>query len=224
MCGRFTITLEAAELQETLGLNSVPADWKPRFNAAPTQPVGAVLDGSLRNVEMLRWGLIPSWAKDKEIGSRLINARSETLSEKPSFRNAFARRRCLILADGFFEWRRFADKKIPSQPYFFHLQDAKPFAFAGLWETWRSPEGEMIRSCTIITTQANELVAPIHDRMPVILSGEALWTWLQPPDLETGRALLRPFPSERMQAIPIQRLVNDPGLDSPEILSPMDPR
>ncbi len=220
MCGRFTITLEAPDLQENLGISEVPADWMPRFNVAPTQPVAAVLDLQTRRAEWLRWGLIPSWAKDPSIGDRLINARAETLTEKPSFRQAFARRRCLILADGFYEWQRQPGQKGPSRPYHFHRTDKKPFAFAGLWETWRPPEGDLIRSCTIITCAANEVVAPVHERMPVMLSGDTLWKWLEPAGIEVLQQLLKPYPAEWMTAVPISRLVNNVNLDSPELVVP----
>lgn len=220
MCGRFTITLEAQDLQENLGIADMPADWMPRFNVAPTQPVAAVLDLQSRRAEWLRWGLIPSWAKDPAIGDRLINARSETLTEKPSFRQAFARRRCLILADGFYEWLRSPGQKGPSQPYYFHRIDKKPFAFAGLWETWKPPEGELVRSCTIITCAANEVVAPVHERMPVMLSGETFWKWLEPASLDNLKELLKPYPAEWMTAVPISKMVNNVKLDSPELIRP----
>ncbi len=220
MCGRFTITLEAPDLQENLGISEMPADWIPRYNVAPTQPVAAVVDLQTRRAEWLRWGLIPSWAKDPAIGDRLINARSETLTEKPSFRQAFARRRCLILADGFYEWQRFPNQKGPSQPFHFHRIDKKPFAFAGLWETWKPPEGELIRSCTIITCAANEVVAPVHERMPVMLSGESLWKWLEPANQDKLQELLKPYPPEWMTKVPISRLVNNVKVDSPELVAP----
>ncbi len=220
MCGRFTITLEAPDLQENLGISEVPADWMPRYNVAPTQPVAAVVDLQTRRAEWLRWGLIPSWAKDPSIGDRLINARAETLSEKPSFRQAFARRRCLILADGFYEWQRKPDQKGPSQPFHIHRIDKKPFAFAGLWETWKAPEGDVIRSCTIITCAANEVVAPVHERMPVMLSGDALWQWLEPASVDHLQEMLKPYPAEWMTAVPISRLVNNVKLDSPELVAP----
>lgn len=221
MCGRFTITLEALELQQEFGLTSIPEDWKPRYNVAPTQLVGAVLDGHQRGVNWLRWGLIPSWAKSIEISSRLINARAETITEKPSFRNAFTHRRCLILADGFYEWFRPADRKGPSQPYHFKLADGKPFAFAGLWEIWRPAEGEPICSCTIITTQANQVVQRVHERMPVILHGQAMWDWLAAADPARAQSFLQPFPAEQMTATPVSRAVNDANWDAPECLRPV---
>jgi putative SOS response-associated peptidase YedK len=225
MCGRYTITINPDAVQQELGLASMPEQFQPRYNAAPTQPVVVVADGEGRKAEMMRWGLIPSWAKDMEIGNRLINARSETITEKPSFRNAFNKRRCLVLADGFYEWQKNAGPKGHSQPYYFKLANNKPFAFAGLWEFWRSPEGIEIRSCTIITCEANELVKPVHERMPVMLTGEAMWDWLgggapggAPGDL---LALLRPYAPEAMQRYPVASLVNRPETDSPELVLPV---
>jgi putative SOS response-associated peptidase YedK len=220
MCGRFTITLEAADLQQNIGIAEVPADWQPRYNVAPTQPVAAVIDANTRRAEWLRWGLIPSWAKDAKIASQLINARSETLAEKPSFRQAYARRRCLILADGFYEWQRLPGQKGPSTPFYFQLAGKKPFGFAGLWETWKPPEGELVRSCTIITCAANEVVAPVHERMPVILTGEMFWKWLEPANIDVLNGFLKPYPADRMTAVPIGRLVNDVSLDTAELIKP----
>ncbi len=224
MCGRFTLFLEPDLLQEELELGDIPAEYQARYNIAPSQPVAVVTDGGQRQVEFFRWGLIPSWAKDAAIGNRMINARSETLADKPAFRTAFARRRCLILANGFFEWHRPAEKRAgASQPYFIHLASGKAFAFAGLWEAWRPPAGEELRSCTIITCAANELVGRIHDRMPVILDGEKLWRWLDPstPSSEL-QALLRPYPSAAMAMQPISSLVNSPANDHPQIVQPVD--
>lgn len=223
MCGRFTITLAAEDVREQLELGEMPADWQPRFNVAPTQAVPAVLDDTARSVEWLRWGLIPFWAKDESIGSRLINARSETVMEKPSFRQAFARRRCLILADGFYEWKRPKEKKAPSTPYYFQRKDQQAFAFAGLWEQWRDPNGKDVRSCTLLTTAANGVVAPVHDRMPVMLSGKDLWAWLAEAEPEKHLALLKPFPADWMSAVPVSRAVNSPQLDGPDLLRPVDP-
>lgn len=221
MCGRFTITLAADEVHEQLELGELPINWQPRYNVAPSQPVAAVTDAQSRQVEWLRWGLIPFWAKDVAIGNRLINARSETVTEKPSFRQAFAQRRCLILADGFFEWQRSKDKKIPSIPFHFHRKDRAAFAFAGLWEQWRSPEGDELRTCTILTTSANGVVAPVHDRMPVILSGSDLWAWLAPAKPEAHLALLKPYPEDWMARYPVSRVVNSPGQDVPECVLPV---
>lgn len=221
MCGRFTITLAADEVHEQLELGELPRDWQPRYNVAPSQPVAAVTDAQSRKVERLRWGLVPFWAKDVAIGNRLINARSETAAEKPSFRQAFAQRRCLILADGFFEWQRPKEKKFPSIPYHFHRADRGAFAFAGLWERWRSPEGEELRTCTILTTSANGVVAPVHDRMPVILSGADLWAWLNPAKPEELKALLKPYPESLMDSYPVSRVVNNPSQDVPDCIVPV---
>ena len=220
MCGRFTLTLDPIELRQAFDLGEMPEEWVPRFNIAPSQPVAVVADAKNRNVDFMRWGLVPSWAKDLSIGNRLINARSETLTEKPSFRTAFARRRCLILADGFYEWKK-GEKKGPSTPYYYRLRDGAPFAFAGLWEYWQSPEGDGLKSCTIITTGANELVAQVHDRMPVILNPGTGWKWLESGTSEERMALLKPYPAGEMSAYPVSRMVNDPAKDSPELIRPL---
>lgn len=220
MCGRFTLTLDPVELRQAFDLGDMPEEWIPRYNIAPSQPVAVVADGKTRAVDFMRWGLVPSWAKDISIGNRLINARAETVMEKPSFRNAFARRRCLILADGFYEWQK-KDKKGPSVPYYFHLEDKKPFAFAGLWEFWKSPEGDALKSCTIITTDANEVVAPVHDRMPVILNPTTAWQWLEDAPGEALAGMLRPYPAGEMGAYVVSRMVNDPGKDGPALVNPV---
>jgi putative SOS response-associated peptidase YedK len=221
MCGRFTITINPDTLQMDLGLAELPADYHARYNVAPTQPVAVVADAAGRKAEWMRWGLIPSWAKDPTIGSRLINARSETLNEKPAFKNAFNKRRCLVLADGFYEWQKGAGPKGRSQPYLFKLADGKPFAFAGLWEFWRAPEGEEVRTCTIITTSANDLVKPVHERMPVMLSGDDLWTWLSGDKPNDLLALLKPYPAEAMQRYPVSAQVNRPEVDTPDLVMPV---
>jgi putative SOS response-associated peptidase YedK len=217
MCGRFTLTLDPGELKEDLNLGEITFDYQPRYNVAPTQPVAAVRDAQTRNIELLRWGLVPSWAKDITFGDRMINARSETLTEKPAFKNAYAKRRCLILADGFFEWHCAASgSKIP---YYFKLKSGKPFAFAGLWESWRSPDGDELRTCTIITTTANALVAQHHERMPVILplAAHVPWLTLQTPAAELKR-MLAPYAPEEMTAYPVSNAVNSPVNDSVECI------
>lgn len=221
MCGRYTITLEADAALMELGLSQMPEGYQPRFNVAPTQPIAVVADANERKAEWMRWGLIPSWAKDASIGSRLINARSETLIEKPSFRSAFAKRRCLVLADGFYEWQKGGAAGGRSQPYYFKRVDGKPFVFAGLWEFWRSPDGEPVRSCTIITTEANGLVKPVHERMPVMLSGEPLWAWLEDQPQAYLLSLLRPYPAEEMTAFPVSAMVNRPEQDTPDLILPL---
>jgi putative SOS response-associated peptidase YedK len=196
----------------------MPAQVISRYNIAPTQAVAVVRDREQKNVELFHWGLVPSWAKDTSIGSRLINARAETINEKPSFRTAFAKRRCLILADGFYEWQHSSGGR--SQPYYFQLNPHKAFTFAGLWETWQTPEGAPLLSCTIITCAANARVAPVHDRMPVILDRQRMWSWLSPTALPADlQSLLVPFPTEYMTAYPVSPQINSPayaGKDSTE--------
>jgi putative SOS response-associated peptidase YedK len=213
--------LDADDAREAFGLTETPSDWTPRYNVAPTQMLPVLVSAQERRVVQMRWGLVPSWAKDPAIGSRMINARSETLEEKPSFRNAFKARRCLILADGFYEWQRSGTAKTPSVPYYFRRADGRPFAFAGLWENWRSPEGHDLRTCTIITCAANAVVAPVHERMPVILSGDDGWNWLSPQPPAALMTLLRPYPEEVMAHYPVSRAVNSPDRDGPELVQPL---
>ncbi len=207
-------------IAEVFALSEVPS-LEPRYNIAPTQLVPTVLrklEHSDRQFQMLRWGLIPSWAKEPGIGARLINARAETVTEKPSFRTAFRHRRCLVVADGFYEWQRQERKK---QPFYFRLQDGKPFAFAGLWEHWEAPDGELIESCTILTTAANELLRPIHDRMPVILDRKDYDLWLDPTvqKIEPLQHVLRPYQSEAMISYQVSTAVNNPANNSPECIN-----
>ena len=227
MCGRFTQRLSWAELHELMDLIGPPRNLRPRYNVAPSQDVAVVraADGG-RNLSMLRWGLIPAWAKDPAIGYRLINARSETVAEKPSFRSAYRRRRCLIPADGFYEWQRLGKIR---QPWLFGLRDGAPFAFAGLWERWTVPEGaaltgslaelgagDPVETCTILTTAANETVAPVHGRMPVILPRDACDPWLAGEDVS-----LAPFAADAMTAHPVSTLVNRPANDDPRCVEPV---
>lgn len=222
MCGRFTITLEPAAWQEEFDLSGTDVDWKSRYNVAPSQMIPVVKDPQQRGIENMRWGLIPFWAKDEKIGYRMINARSETVHEKPSYRNAFRQRRCLILADGFFEWQRSTTAKAPKVPFFFHLQDHKPFFFAGLWESWRpTPEEQPLHSCTIITTTPNELVSQMHNRMPVILDKHTCWTWLLENDESALLNMLTPYPADRMHAYPVSTAINSPANDRPENILPL---
>ena len=217
MCGRYTLTIDIKTVAEKFG---VPAalDTSPRYNIAPTQEVVSVMRNGASHLARLRWGLIPSWAKDESIGSRMINARAETLTEKPSFKGLLRSKRCLIVADGFYEWKQENGSKIPM---YMTLKSGEPFAFAGLWDLWKSPDGEHIRSCTIITTEPNDLVAPIHNRMPAILLPGVYADWLD-PDMRDEQALshwLAPYPAEEMTARPVSRLVNDPKRDSPELIA-----
>ncbi len=220
MCGRFTLTLDPVILRQAFDLGDMPPEWIPRYNIAPSQPVAVIADARTRGLDYMRWGLVPSWAKDISIGNRLINARAETLAEKPSFRAALARRRCLILADGFFEWKK--AKSGPSTPYFIQMEDKSPFAFAGLWEVWHAPEGDVLKSCTIITCPPNARVAPIHDRMPVIFNPRQAWNWLEEHPVAELSGMLKPYPAEEMTAYPIGRMVNDPKRDEPGIIQPAE--
>lgn len=209
MCGRFTLRTPKERIKREFQLQEEPS-VEARYNVAPTQNIVAIrqsADG--REVAELKWGLIPSWAKDTAMGARLINARSETVTEKPSFREAFKRRRCTIPADGIYEWQRAGKGK---QPFFFHMLDDHVFGFAGLWDKWRDEEGEIIESCTILTTEANEVFRPVHDRMPVILHPETYDEWLgdDPRAVEALKELLRPYPASEMVAYPISTRVNSP--------------
>lgn len=221
MCGRFTITLDPADLQEELGLGEFPEDFIPRYNVAPTQPVAVTRDAVKGAVEWMRWGLIPFWAKDPSIGVKMINARSETLQEKPSFSKAFNSRRCLIIADGFYEWQKMSGKT-PSIPHYFHLAKSKPFFFAGLWDTWKDGEGKPLNSCTIITCAANELVGTFHERMPVIFDASTAWNWLKPASQNDLQQMLQPYPANLMTAYVVGKSVNSPALDSLELIHPAE--
>jgi putative SOS response-associated peptidase YedK len=214
MCGRFTQASDGEVIARVFELGATP-QLNPRYNIAPTQDVPVVrAAGGVRGVSMLHWGLIPSWAKDRGIGGRLINARAETLAEKPAFRSAFRVRRCLVVADGFYEWQKLGTRK---QPHFIGFRDGRPFGFAALWERWRRDGGEDVESCTIITTEANELLASIHDRMPVILDPADHELWLDPGVTDANRvtSLLRPSDPSGMEAYPVSLLVNNPANDVP---------
>lgn len=219
MCGRFTLNKSGEAIASAFQLTEIP-QVLPRYNIAPTQLVSTVLhpaENSNRQFHQLRWGLIPSWAKDPQMGARLINARAETITEKPSFRSAFRHRRCLVIADGFYEWQRQEGKK---QPFYFRFQNGQPFAFAGLWERWRSPDGEEIQSCTILTTEANDLLRPIHDRMPVILDSKDYDLWLDPAVQSTEPLqLLRPYQAEAMTSYAVSTKVNNPANNTPECIN-----
>ena len=221
MCGRFTLTVNPADLQDTFSDYNFPAMFAPRFNIAPSQPVLAIPNDDKFTADFFIWGLIPMWAKDSDIGNRLINARGETLAEKPSFRGSYRHKRCLILADGFYEWKSFGNRKSKT-PYYIHMQDRKPFAMAGLWDHWESPDGSSIKSCTIITTTPNELTGAIHDRMPVILHPRDYAKWLDPAPQtpENLQPLIKPFPADPMTAYPVSTLVNKATEDMPEMVVP----
>jgi putative SOS response-associated peptidase YedK len=224
MCGRYTLGASADELAEEFGLVELPG-LEPRYNIAPTQDAAVVTNTKPHVLQLFHWGLIPSWAKDPSIGNRLINARVESLADKPSFRTAYRKRRCLILADGFYEWKRPAEgaRSKGKQPMYVRLADARPFAFAGLWEAWRDGEGNWLPSCTIVTTPARGPLEQIHDRMPFILPREAREAWLareaQASDLES--LLSRPVVQE-LEVYPVSKLVNSPANDTPECTRPLE--
>jgi putative SOS response-associated peptidase YedK len=225
MCGRFTLWISLEELAEVMPWLTIPGgldSLTPRYNIAPTQPIAVVPNNGERALDFFVWGLIPSWAKDPAIGSRMINARGETVAEKPSFRAAYRRRRCLILADGFYEWQAVPGQK-RKQPVYIHLKSGEPFAFAGLWERWQSEYGDEVLSATIITTTPNDLLAPIHNRMPVILPPAAYDRWLDPGEQPPGALddLLAPYPASEMDTYPVSTTVNSPANDVPACIAPL---
>ena len=205
MCGRYSLILTIGELQNRFEFDGERLGYAPAYNIAPTQNVLTVVGGESRRGRYMRWGLLPFWAKDVSIGSRMINARAETVAEKPSFRNALRRRRCLVLADGFYEWQRVGKSKRPMRIV---MRSGEPFAFAGLWETWRDPEGTVIPSCTIITTTPNDLLKSIHNRMPVILEVEDFWLDESVDDPATLTSVLTPYPAEEMEVYEVSSGVN----------------
>ena len=216
MCGRFAFYSPSEATAALFGVDGALA-VEPRFNIAPTQYVAAVRDNDTQDRElvMLRWGLIPGWAKDATIGNRMINARAETVAEKPSYRAAFRHRRCLVLADGFYEWHREGDAKVP---YFISLQSGEPFALAGLWESWKDKEsGELVQSTTLITTAANDFMQPLHHRMPLILQPEAADEWLAcKPDYFAQAVATAP----PLQAWPVDRKVNNARNQGEDLIAP----
>lgn len=228
MCGRFTLTVPASEIADALGrFAGLEPELKPRYNIAPTQSILALRQVAADQPPtycQLRWGLVPFWADDLKIGSRLLNARSDGVADKPAFRAAFKRRRCLIAADGFYEWQaRPANgakgKKTAKQAFHIRRKDRRPFAFAGLWETWDKGESP-VESCTIITTDANDVARPLHDRMPVILDAQDHARWLSPEPVDPALLLelLRPYPAEAMNAVPVSPVVNNARFDDPTCL------
>jgi putative SOS response-associated peptidase YedK len=209
MCGRYTLASNVGELIERFGFHGPELTYLPSYNIAPSQTVLTVVGGTDRRVSMMRWGLVPCWSKSLSPGSTLINARAETIDTRSTFKHAFKQQRCLILADGFFEWKKETGTKIPMR---IALKSKQPFAFAGLWKRWTSPENKMVESCAIITCQSNQLVKPIHNRMPVILTEDAEAIWLDhdgvtPADLKD---VLVPYPTEPMEAYQVSPVVNSP--------------
>jgi len=231
MCGRYTILHSQDAVAERFGVSPIPGLSTPRYNVAPSQGVPIIIeDQGARQQVLAHWGLVPFWARDPEIGNKLINARVETLTEKPSFKYAFARRRCLIPADGFYEWQR---KPSGTQPFYIRRKDQDLFAIAGLWEPWEAPDGSPLISCTIITVAPNELIAPLHDRMPAMLLPEDEEAWLAKTAgaragprgdaaLEALLQLLRPYPEDLLEAYPVSRYVNNPANDGPLCIRPAE--
>lgn len=221
MCGRFTLKTPTKQIADLFDL-AEPPPLVPRFNIAPTQSIATIrLDNAHNQREflMMRWGLIPAWAPDAKIGNRLLNARSETVAEKPSFRSAFKHRRCLVLADGFYEWQKNPEGK---QPFYIRMRDDHPFAFAGLWERWIGPDSNAIESCALLTTTANEVMSPIHERMPVILLPEANPAWLDTETSDSKELLpfLVPYPQNDLVAYPVGKMVNSSRNEDPRCVEP----
>ncbi len=220
MCGRYTLTSDASEIADEFGVE-VPPDYQPHYNIAPSQsvPVAGQDAKGERKLSFLRWGLVPWWAEDPKRVQHTINARAETLLLRRVFREAFQQRRCLIVADGFYEWRRAEGR---SQPFRFHLNDNRLFAFAGLWERWQGEAAEPLYSCAIVTTDANPVVAPVHDRMPVMLTPAERERWLDPAaDVEELRRLLHPYTGDDLTAYAVSAAVNNAANDTPACIEPL---
>jgi putative SOS response-associated peptidase YedK len=224
MCGRYTLTSSGEDLALAFELPELPF-VPPRYNMAPTQEAAVVRvlePGGPRRLDPLKWGLIPFWAKEAAIGNKMINARAESVAEKPAYKSSFKNKRCLVAADGFYEWKKEGKLK---QPYLIRRADKKPFAFAGLWSSWRNPEqgGQPVQTFTILTTSANDLMRPLHDRMPVILDRENFDLWLDPKvqDPEALQKLLVPYAAEGFEAFPVSRVVNNPANEVADCIAPL---
>jgi putative SOS response-associated peptidase YedK len=214
MCGRFSLTVTEAELNERFELTGGTAPYVSRYNCAPTQMLAVVTNENPQQLNYLKWGLIPSWAKEISIGNKMINAKAETILQRPSFRIPFMRRRCLVPSDGFYEWKSDGDKI----PYRIFLKNQRLFSFAGLWDRWHDSNGEFIDSFTIITTSANEFMKAIHERMPVILHPKDEKTWLENKDTGMLSSLLTPYDSDAMEAYAVSTLINSPRNDNPQVI------
>ncbi|MDQ3813240.1 MAG: SOS response-associated peptidase [Armatimonadota bacterium] len=230
MCGRYTLHHSTEEVAERFAVQQIVLPLTARYNIAPSQPVAVVAQGKpetqkngedVRWLDAMKWGLVPFWAKDPDIGNRLINARAETLAEKPAFKAALKRRRCIIPADGFYEWKREGNRRVPLR---IHRSDNGLFGFAGLWEEWQSPDGSPLRTCTIVTTEPNDLMASIHNRMPAILrpEEESLWLDTSLNDVPDILKLLKPYPDAELTAHPVSRRVNSPNVDDPGCIVPVE--
>jgi putative SOS response-associated peptidase YedK len=220
MCGRFVRKATLEEIAEAFDLDVSGLDFEltPSYNVAPGQAVAAAVFDNGRKLKMFKWGLVPFWAKDEKIGYKMINARAETVAAKPGFKQAFAKRRCIVVADGFYEWQHAGKAKVP---HFVHFKNERPMGFAGLYERWKSPDGKALDTCAIITTSANALMRPIHDRMPVIIGRKDYGAWLDPDakDSQQLLELLQPFDPDKMVSYPVSQLVNLPKNDSPECIA-----
>jgi putative SOS response-associated peptidase YedK len=220
MCGRFVRKVKLRDALDLFKAASVEAEMEPSFNIAPRQPVAVIMEEGKRKIVPMQWGLIPHWAKDEKIASKLINARAETIAEKPSFRNSFKKFRCLIIADGFYEWQGVGLKK---KPFYICMKDGKPFGMAGLFDRWKNPEGKTVVTCTIVTTEANAVMKPIHHRMPVIVDPADYDTWLNPSvgDVKELGRLLKPCDPNLLTAYEVGLAVNLPRNNSEECIRPM---
>jgi putative SOS response-associated peptidase YedK len=222
MCGRYRLSKTEKYLLEKFGAQlGEDFEYKPRYNVSPTQQVAVIRQDKSepkRVMTLMRWGLVPPTAKDLSSGSKMINARSETCAEKPSFKGPLQKRRCLIPADGFYEWKKASNGKSANQPYLFTMHDDSAFAFAGIWETWKSPEGKTIETCSILTTTANEVTKDVHGRMPVILPKEQYELWLDPgfSNVEELRSMLHPYDAKQMNKVTVSTRVNSPANDDEE--------
>jgi len=217
MCGRFARINTANEIKEIFNLDQIEIELGPSYNIAPTQDVAVIIENGSSTLTAMRWGLIPFWAKDIAIGSKLINARSDTINEKPSFKYSFQKRRCLIVASGFYEWQKRGANKFP---YFVHLKDNKPFCFAGIYDNWKSLEGEKITSCSIITTEALDNLKNIHPRMPVILSEDNFSLWFKNSNVNTLKQLLVPYQEHDFDLYEVSQDVNSPKNNYPDLIEP----
>jgi putative SOS response-associated peptidase YedK len=224
MCGRYRLSRRKQVVEEYFDTASGEEDWTPRYNIAPTQPIPVIRQHpkeAVRELSLVRWGLIPSWAKDSSGAARMINARSETASTKPAFRDALKFRRCLIPADGFYEWQKAGRAR---QPYCFEVNAGELFAFAGLWEGWRDPSGKAVETCSILTTTPNAVTTAIHDRMPVILDPDSYDLWLDPrmKDASTAAEMLKPYNARLMRCYPVSRRINSVAHDDEECSAPVE--
>lgn len=217
MCGRFSLTQDEAAINSRFETSGSEAPYIPRFNAAPGQKQAVITNRKTDSISYLKWGLVPFWAKAPSIGNKMINAKAETLHEKASFKHPFRKKRCLVISDGFFEWKKTAGGKIP---HYIFLKNHELFAFAGLWESWKDAEGQILDTFTIITTEPNSLMKDIHNRMPVILHRDEEQTWLQSDNTNELKKMLTPFEADKMELYPVSSLVNSPRNDSPEIIQP----